>query len=182
MSLVILDRDGVINHDSEAYIKAPHEWHAITGSLESIARLNQAGYRVAIASNQSGIGRGLLDIATLEAIHDKMHRELARVNGHVDTLRYCPHRPQDHCRCRKPQPGLLLDIAHHFSMSLDGVPVVGDTWRDIEAAHTVGARAILVMTGKGRGSLAEKRSLRGVEVYDDLAAVVQALLTPAHDN
>lgn len=175
--LVILDRDGVLNHDSDAYIKAPDEWKAIAGSLEAVGRLNRAGYQVAIASNQSGIGRGLFNIATLEAIHQKMHRELARVNARVEAVVYCPHRPEEHCRCRKPKPGMLLDIAKRLSVPLTGVAVVGDAWRDIQAARAVGARPFLVLTGKGRQTLAENRLLmRGVEVHDNLAAAVDALL------
>ncbi len=177
MSLVILDRDGVINHDSEAYIKTPDEWRAITGSPEAVARLNRSGFQVVIASNQSGVGRGLFNIATLEAIHEKMHRELARVNARVEAVFYCPHRPEDHCRCRKPKPGMLLDIASRFSVSLKGVPVVGDAWRDIEAARAVGAHPILVLTGKGRRTLTKNRLLmRGIEVHDNLAIAVEALL------
>lgn len=179
MSLVILDRDGVINYDSDAYIKAPEEWQAIAGSPEAIARLNRAGCRVVIATNQSGVGRGLFDIAMLEAIHAKMHRELARVNARVDAVFYCPHRPEDHCQCRKPKPGMLYDIARRFSLSLQAVPVVGDAWRDIEAARAVGARPILVLTGKGRRTLAKRRVLmRGVEVHDNLAGAVNTLLIP----
>jgi D-glycero-D-manno-heptose 1,7-bisphosphate phosphatase len=179
MSLVILDRDGVINHDSDAYIKTPNEWKAIRGSLEAVARLNRSGYQVVIASNQSGIGRGLFDVATLQAIHEKMHRELARMNGRVDAVLYCPHRPEDHCRCRKPKPGMLFEIASRFSVPLRGVPMVGDAWRDIEAARSVEGRPILVLTGKGRDTLTKNRSsMRGVEVYDNLALAVGALLAP----
>lgn len=177
MSLVILDRDGVINHDSDAYIKTPDEWTAIPGSLEALARLNRSGYQVVIASNQSGVGRGLFDLTMLEAIHEKMLRELARVHGRIDAVFYCPHRPEEHCRCRKPRPGMLLDIARRFSVSLSGIPVIGDAWRDIEAARTVGARPMLVLTGKGRRTLADHRSfMRGVDIHDDLASAVAALL------
>ncbi len=177
MSLVILDRDGVINYDSDDYIKAADEWKAIPGSLEAVARLNRSGYRVVIASNQSGVGRGLFDIATLEAIHEKMYRALARVNAYVDAVFYCPHRPQDHCRCRKPEPGMLYDIARRFSVRLSGVPLVGDARRDIEAARRVDARPILVLTGKGRHTLVNNRLfMRGVEVHANLAVAVEALL------
>lgn len=176
MKLIILDRDGVINHDSDAYIKSPEEWQPIPGSLEAIARLNGVGCRVAIASNQSGIGRGLFDLNTLTGIHEKMHRALAHVGAHIDAVFFCPHRPADHCRCRKPQPGMLLDIARRFSLPLDGVPVVGDSWRDVAAAHAVGARPILVLTGKGRRALAEKTPSITLERHPDLASVVDTLL------
>lgn len=177
MSLVILDRDGVINYDSDAYIKSADEWRAIPGSLEAVAQLNRSGYRVVIASNQSGVGRGLFDLAALEAIHKKMYRALARVNAHVDAVFYCPHRPEDHCRCRKPEPGMLDDIARRFSVRLSGVPLVGDARRDIEAARRVGARPILVLSGKGPHTLLKNRLfLRGVEVHANLAVAVDALL------
>jgi D-glycero-D-manno-heptose 1,7-bisphosphate phosphatase len=153
--LVILDRDGVINYDSAQFIKSPDEWKPIPGSLEAIALLNQAGFRVALATNQSGIGRGLFDMATLNAIHDKMHRALSQLGGRIDALFYCPHTADDHCACRKPKPGMLEDIAHRFSANLEGVPSVGDSLRDLEASVAVGAQPILVRTGKGEKTLAE---------------------------
>jgi D-glycero-D-manno-heptose 1,7-bisphosphate phosphatase len=176
VNLVILDRDGVINFDSDEYIKAPEEWRPIPGSLEAIARLNRAGYRVVVATNQSGVGRGLFTIETLNAIHERMRALLAEVGGSIDAIFFCPHRPQDNCQCRKPRPGLLLEIASRLRISLNGVPVVGDSWRDVEAALAVGARPILVRTGKGREALAERPAPPEVAVYDDLAAVVADLL------
>src|SRR5690606_15356620 len=130
MRLVILDRDGVINEDSDAYIKSPDEWIPIPGSLEAIARLNRAEYRVVVASNQSGLARGLFDADTLSRIHEKMHRALADVGGAVDAVFFCPHGPDDECDCRKPRPGLLQDIARRLNVSLRGVPAVGDSLRD----------------------------------------------------
>lgn len=149
MKLVILDRDGVINQDSEQFIKTPDEWKPIPGSLEAIARLNHAGYRVVVASNQSGIGRGLFDMGALNAINDKMYRALALVGGRIDALFYCPHAAEADCDCRKPKPGMFLDIAQRFNVDLAGVPSVGDSLRDLQAAAAAGAQPMLVLTGKG---------------------------------
>jgi len=175
-NLIILDRDGVINEDSDDYIRSPSEWRPIPGSLEAIARLNRAGYRVVVATNQSGVGRGLFDIETLNAIHDRMRAQLAEAGGSIDAIFFCPHRPQDACPCRKPKPGMLLEIGARLRVSLVGVPTVGDSWRDIEAAQAVSARPILVRTGKGHRALAKRPVPEGVAVYDDLAAAVTALL------
>ncbi len=176
MKLIILDRDGVINHDSDDFIKSPEEWHPIPGSLEAIARLNQAGYRVVIATNQSGVGRGLFDIETLHRIHEKLRCQLAAVGGSVDAIFFCPHRPEDDCSCRKPKPGLLVDIATRLQVLLSGVPAVGDSLRDVQAARAVGAQPILVKTGKGQQTVDGQKDLRDVPVYQDLAATVEALL------
>ncbi|MDO9371674.1 MAG: D-glycero-beta-D-manno-heptose 1,7-bisphosphate 7-phosphatase [Gammaproteobacteria bacterium] len=176
MKLIILDRDGVINYDSDEFIKSPDEWVPIPGSLESIARLNRAGYTVVVASNQSGVGRGLFDLSTLHQIHEKMQREVARVGGKVDAIFFCPHTPDDHCDCRKPKPGLLLDVAKKFACELTGVPAVGDSLRDIEAAQAVGAKPVLVRTGKGGEVVKSGKLPAGVEVCDDLVAFVDALL------
>lgn len=177
MRLVILDRDGVINQDSDDYIKSPQEYVPLPGSLEAIARLNRADYTVAVATNQSGIGRGLYDQQTLEQIHAKLAGLLAEVGGHVDGIFYCPHTPDDQCDCRKPAPGLLQQISEHFGMPLTGVPLVGDALRDLQAARAVGASPILVRTGKGMRTLEKGEELEDVPVYDDLAAAVDALLT-----
>ena len=176
MRLIILDRDGVINEDSDDYIKSPEEYIPIPGSLEAIARLNQAGYTVVVASNQSGIGRGYFDVNTLNAMHDKLKRLLAEVQGHVDGIFYCPHTPEDHCDCRKPAPGLYHQISQQFHVDLTGVPVIGDSLRDIESARAVGAQPVLVRTGKGMRSLAAGKGLDGVPVYDDLASAVDAIV------
>lgn len=178
MSLIILDRDGVINHDSDDFIKSPAEWEPIEGSLEAIARLNYAGFRVVVITNQSGIARGLLDVEMLNRIHSKMRRMLSQVGGRVEAIIFCPHGPDDDCSCRKPKPGSFHDLAHRLRVSLDHVPAVGDSLRDIEAAHIAGARPILVRTGKGTD--AEKSGVPdGVPVYDDLAGVVDSLLEQA---
>jgi D-glycero-D-manno-heptose 1,7-bisphosphate phosphatase len=176
MKLVILDRDGVINFDSDAYIKSPEEWKPIPGSLEAIARLTRAGYTVAVASNQSGLARGLFDQATLERIHDKMSHAAAAAGGHIAAIVYCPHGPEDRCECRKPRAGLLRDIAARFKVELKEVPVIGDALRDVEAARAVGAQPILVRTGKGEATVRRGEGLEGVAVYPDLAAAADALL------
>lgn len=180
--LVILDRDGVINQDSDNFIKSVEEFVPIPGSLEAIARLNRAGYRVVVATNQSGLARGLLDRATLDAIHASLRQRLAAVGGQLDGIFFCPHGPDDGCDCRKPRPGLMRQIAEKFSIELEGVPVIGDSVRDLQSALAVGAMPILVRTGKGERSLASlgeasvDERLRTVPVYRDLAAVVAALL------
>ncbi len=168
---LILDRDGVINRDSDHFIKSPEEWIPLPGALEAIARLNQAGWSVAVATNQSGIARGLFDELALNAMHQKLHRELSRLGGQIDFIAYCPHGPDDGCDCRKPAPGLLHQIARRWRISLEGVPVVGDSLRDLQAARAVGARPVLVRTGKGRRTL--EQGLGGIDaaVYDDLAAL-----------
>ncbi len=176
MKLIILDRDGVINQDSDEFIKTVDEFIPLPGSLEAIARLNQSGYRVAIATNQSGIARGLYDIATLNAMHDKLRRLLSNLGAGIDMIAFCPHGPNDNCSCRKPKPGLYEEIANRFELSLKDVPVIGDSLRDLEAAKEVGSRPILVRTGKGMRTLEKGEGLEGVAVYDDLAAAVFALL------
>jgi D-glycero-D-manno-heptose 1,7-bisphosphate phosphatase len=175
MKLVILDRDGTINHDSDNYIKSPGEWRPIDGSLEAIARLTQAGYRVVVATNQSGIARGLFDTATLIAIHDVLQRAAALAGGRIDAFFFCPHAADSACACRKPKPGMLLEIARRFNVSLSGVYMVGDAPRDVEAAAAAGARPVLVLTGKGRKTLEEGKLPPGTEVYPDLAAFARKL-------
>ncbi|RMG29361.1 MAG: D-glycero-beta-D-manno-heptose 1,7-bisphosphate 7-phosphatase [Gammaproteobacteria bacterium] len=176
MRLILLDRDGVINEDSDDYIKSPEEWVPIPGSLEAIAQLNHAGYRVVVLTNQSGLSRGLFDADTLARIHQKMHQALAAVGGVVSGIFFCPHGPEDGCGCRKPAPGLFQEVAERFQATLAGVPAVGDSLRDLQAAEAVGARPILVRTGKGRRTEAALPPGHGYPVYDDLAAAVQALL------
>jgi len=176
MKLIILDRDGVINFDSDQFIKSPEEWKPIPGSLEAIARLNQAGYRVAVATNQSGIGRGLFDMPTLNAIHDKMHKQLAQVGGRVDAIFFCPHTNESNCECRKPKSGMIEEVALRFGVSLKGVPAVGDSLRDLEAAGRLGAQPYLVLTGKGTKTQAKGGLPEGTLIHPDLASVVSSLL------
>jgi D-glycero-D-manno-heptose 1,7-bisphosphate phosphatase len=176
MKLVILDRDGVINKDSSHFIKNPTEWVPIAGSLEAIALLNQSGFRVAIATNQSGLSRGLFDMATLNAIHNKMHRELATVGGRVDAVFFCPHAADDHCHCRKPDTGMIEEIGKRFSIELAGVPAVGDALRDLQAFASAGCQPILVKTGKGEETLAKGNLPPNTWVCADLAEAVQRIL------
>ena len=175
MKLVILDRDGTINHDSDQYIKSPAEWQPIAGSLDAIARLTQAGYRVVVATNQSGIARGLFDTSTLIAIHDTLARAVAQAGGRIDAFFFCPHAADSACECRKPKPGMLLEIARRFNVSLQGVCMVGDAQRDVDAAAAAGARPVLVLTGKGRKTRDEGRLPPGTEVFADLAAFARRL-------
>ena len=177
MQLIILDRDGVINKDSDEFIKSPEEWHSIPGSPEAIARLTHANFRVVVATNQSGMGRGLFNIDDFNRINEKMQREITNAGGRIDSIFYCPHRPDEGCKCRKPAPGLFIEICHRLHCDLGGVPAVGDSIRDIEVARAVGARPILVRTGKGSKTELKKKELGDTEVFDDLASAVDALLS-----
>ncbi len=176
MKLVILDRDGVINHDSKQFIKSPAEWRPIPGSIDAIAKLSQAGYRVIIATNQSGIGRGLFDMDTLNAIHEKMHRAVQQAGGRIDAIFYCPHPIEDDCKCRKPKTGMFERIAGCFNVDLIGTPSVGDSLRDLQAAAAVGARPLLVLTGKGTQTQAEGGLPEGTQVFPDLATAAEEIL------
>ena len=175
MKLVVLDRDGTINHDSDQYIKSPAEWKPIKGSVEAIARLTQAGFRVVVATNQSGLARGLFDMATLNAIHDAMHRAVHQAGGRIDAIFFCPHADEANCDCRKPRPGMLLEIAKRLNVDLEGVPAVGDSLRDLQAAATAGARPVLVLTGKGRKTREAGGLPKGTAIYPDLAAFAAQL-------
>lgn len=172
---IILDRDGVLNEDSDSYIKSPEEWQPIPGSLEAIALLNRHGYKVVVITNQSGLGRGLYDLAVLEKIHDKMHRALAEKGGRIEAIYYCPHGPGNGCRCRKPEPGLLEQFASEKAISLENVPFVGDTLRDIQAGRKAGARPILVRTGKGLKTLAENPDL-DIPIYENLYEAAEHII------
>ena len=173
--LIILDRDGVINEDSDAYVKSLAEWLPITGSIEAIARLSQRGWLIAVATNQSGLARGYFDQATLQSMHDRLQALVAEQGGQVGLIRFCPHGPDDHCDCRKPRSGLFREIAEHFALPLAGVPVVGDSLRDLEAGVAVGCAPFLVRTGKGAQT--ERKALpEGTRVFDNLAAVADFLL------
>ncbi len=177
MKLIILDRDGVINQDSDDYIKSPAEWIPIPGSLEAIALLNQHGYTVSVATNQSGIARKMYSIEILNQIHQKMHDALAAKNAKIDSVFYCPHGPDDSCDCRKPKPGLLKQIAEHYHCDLNKVYVVGDSFRDLEAALLVKATPVLVKTGKGERTIAKHaEDIKDIETHPDLFAFVERLL------
>ena len=175
MKLVVLDRDGTINHDSDQYIKSPAEWKPIKGSMEAIARLTRAGYRIVVATNQSGIARGLFDMTTLNAIHDAMHRAVAEEGGRIDAIFFCPHAADSDCECRKPRPGMLLEIGRRFNVPLEEVYMVGDAVRDVQAAAAAGAKPVLVLTGKGRKTRDAGDLPRGTQVFADLAAFAEHL-------
>ena len=176
MKLIILDRDGVINQDSDAFVKSPDEWIALPGSLAAIARLSQAGYTVVVASNQSGLARGLFDMATLNAIHAKLHRELMQAGGVIDAIFLCPHGPADSCGCRKPLPGMYHDIAGRYDADLAGVPAVGDSLRDLQAAAAAGCAPWLVLTGNGIKTRDKGGLPAGTRIAADLSAVADTLL------
>lgn len=175
MKLIILDRDGVINYDSPTFIKTPDEWKPIPGSLEAIAHLTQMGYRVVVATNQSGIGRGLLDMATLNAINDKMWKAVNQAGGRVDAMFFCPHTNTDKCDCRKPATGMFKEIAQRFGLELNGVPAIGDSLRDLQAASAAGAIPVLVLTGKGKKTSTEGGLPENTRIFPHLAAAVDAL-------
>lgn len=175
MSFVLLDRDGVINRDSDSFIKSPEEWEPLPGSLEAIAILSRSGYRIVVLSNQSGIARGLFDLPTLDHIHDKMRGRVAKAGGWIEAIYCCPHGPDDDCDCRKPKPGLLRRFAREFRTSLAGLPAIGDSLRDLEAARAAGAAPMLVRTGKGETTLRQNPAL-DVPVFPDLYEAAQFLL------
>jgi D-glycero-D-manno-heptose 1,7-bisphosphate phosphatase len=166
MKLVILDRDGTINHDSDQYIKSLDEWQPIDGSLEAIARLTQADYRIAIATNQSG----LFDTSTVISIHNTLQRAVGQMGGRIDAFFFCPHAADSACECRKPKPGMLLEIGRRFNVALEGVYMVGDALRDLQAAAAAGAKPVLVLTGKGKKTQKEGKLPPGTAVFPDLAA------------
>jgi len=176
VKLIVLDRDGVINYDSDQFIKSPDEWRAVPGSVEAIARLNHAGYRVVVATNQSGIGRGLFDMGMLNAIHEKMHKALNHAGGRLDAIFFCPHTADAKCECRKPKPGMLLEIGKRFNTELTSVPCIGDSLRDLQSADAVGAQPMLVLTGKGEKTLRDGSFPKNTVIFPDLAFAVSALL------
>ena len=169
--LIILDRDGVINHDSDEYIKSPQEWHPVEGSLEAIARLNHAGFRTVVATNQSGIARRLFTMDTLIDINNKMLRLTEEAGGHIEAVFFCPHSPDDHCSCRKPRPGMYNDISKRFRIPARELSVVGDSLRDLQAAQAIHAKPCLVRTGQGEKTekLLQESGLGDIPVFDNLA-------------
>lgn len=175
--LFILDRDGVINFESKAYVKSPEEWHPIPGSINAIAQLSQRGDTVVIATNQSGVGRGIYDLNTLDAIHAKMQKMVTEAGGVITKIYYCPHSPDDHCDCRKPQPGMLKQIQKEFQIEPADMIVVGDSFRDLQAGKAIGCQLILVKTGNGKKTLRELTSDWNVLVFDDLQSVVENFKT-----
>ncbi len=176
MALIILDRDGVINEDSDDYIKSPEEWLPIAGSLEAIGKLSHNGYQVVIATNQSGIGRKLFTIETLNAIHMKMNTHLSQFGGVIDAIFFCPHLPKDDCSCRKPKPGLYFDISERLRKPLNKVYCIGDKMTDIKAIQSAGGKPILVRTGKGQSEIDQGLVPDGTPVYDSLASFVNEIV------
>jgi D-glycero-D-manno-heptose 1,7-bisphosphate phosphatase len=178
MKFLILDRDGVINVERLDFVKTPDEWVALPGALEAIARFNRAGWRVVVATNQSGLGRGLFDTSALNAIHTKFRAELTRAGGNVEGIFMCPHTPDEGCDCRKPSPGMFLDIGRRFDIDLTQVHSVGDSARDLIAAKSVGCKTWLVLTGNGAKTLAAGDLPEGTRICADLAAVADELIPP----
>ncbi len=177
MRLIVLDRDGVINRDSASFVKSADEWLPLPGSIEAIAALSEAGFSLGVASNQSGLARGLFDRAALAAMHQKMHDLVRAAGGCIERVVVCNHGPEDHCSCRKPEPGLLYQLADYFDTELKGVAVIGDSLRDLQAAAATGARPILVRTGNGRQTEVDlPPELRSVDIFDDLAAAAASLI------
>jgi D-glycero-D-manno-heptose 1,7-bisphosphate phosphatase len=175
MKLLILDRDGVVNYDSDQYIKHPDEWRPIPGSLDAIALLTQVGWRIVVATNQSGVGRGLFDMATLNAINSKMHKAVSQAGGRIEAVFYCPDTDESRSPNRKPGPGMFLAIAERFNAPLAHAPAVGDSLRDLQAAAAVGAQPILVLTGKGARTRAAGNLPPGTAIHADLAAAARVL-------
>jgi len=177
MKIIILDRDGVINQDSDNFIKSVDEFIPLPGSIDAIAKLKHAGYKVYIATNQSGIHRGFYDVNTLHAMHEKLANLLEQKNAAIDGIEYCPHGPADRCACRKPNTGMYLNIAKHENLTdLSDVLVVGDSLRDLQAAQAVNAKPHLVRTGKGERTIKKGEGLDGIPVYNDLSDFVSQLL------
>ncbi|MBX3630444.1 MAG: D-glycero-beta-D-manno-heptose 1,7-bisphosphate 7-phosphatase [Nitrosomonas sp.] len=175
MKLVILDHNGVINQCSETFIKTPDEWLPIPGSLDAIARLTHAGYRIITATNQSGIGRGLLDMATFNTINDKMYKAVSQAGGRIDAIFFCPHTSTDKCNCRKPKTGMFEEIMQRYGTDLKNVPIIGDALRDLQVADAIGALPILLLTGKGGMTQKENELPPRTLVFDDLSAAVDAI-------
>jgi D-glycero-D-manno-heptose 1,7-bisphosphate phosphatase len=183
IELIVLDRDGVINQDSPNYVRTPQDWQPIEGSLSAIAKLNQANYKVVVATNQSGIARGYLTLNDLDAIHTKMTQAIKDVGGHLDDIFVCPHGPDENCSCRKPRPGLLLNIAKKFSIPTKNMIVIGDSMRDLLAAKSAESMAILVKTGNGSETLTyikDNHFLENIAIYNDLASAAEALISNRH--
>jgi len=182
LKLIVLDRDGVINRDIAGPVVSPDEWEPIEGSLEAIARLNHAGFQVAVATNQSGIARGVLTVDDLHAVHNKMHEQVVQAGGRIDTVVFCPHSESEKCECRKPAPGMLYTLSERLNVDLTKVPVVGDSLKDIQAAMAAAAIPVLVKTGKGKHTLKSNKGLEHIPAFDNLADYVDDLLKPEDED
>ena len=180
MKLIILDRDGVINHDSDQFIKSPEEWQPIDGSLDAIAFLTQAGYTIAVATNQSGIARGYFNVQTLNEMHSKMHKLVRQAGGEISGVWFCPHTADSHCDCRKPKSGMILDILDRFQAQAADTYLIGDSLRDLQAIANVGGKPILVHTGKGMKTLAKESEHlpQGTQIFDSLLDFAVQLVRP----
>lgn len=183
--LIILGRDGILNRYRDDHVKAPEEWLPIDGALEAVSRLNHAGWHAVVATNQSGIGRGMIDMASVNAVHSEMNRKLLAQGGRLDAVFFCPHTPEDHCDCRKPLPGMMLDIGRRYGIDLSRVPMVCDTLRDLQAAVAAGCEPHLVLTG--RAAALSPQALQqmlaqapGATVHADLAAFAEYMLAREH--
>jgi len=176
LKLIILGRDGTLNQFRDDHIKEPAEWVAVPGALEAVSRLNHAGWHVVVATNQAGIGRGMIDMSSVNAVHAHMMRILHGLGGRIDAVFFCPHAADANCECRKPNPGMLQEIGRRLNLTLAGVPMVGDGLRDLQAAAAVGAQPVLVLTGKGRRTQKEGGLPEGTRVFPDLAAFVADFL------
>ena len=176
MKLIILDNRGVLNFSSDTFIKTPDEWKPIPGSLAALARLSQAGYRIVIATNQSGIGRGLMDMETFNAINEKMYKAVIQAGGRIDAIFFCPHAKADKCNCLKPKTGMFDEIVQRYGVDLKSIPIIGDSLRDLQAAAKTGAIPVLVLTGKGKKTKAEKILPEGTKVFANLAEFVNSLI------
>jgi D-glycero-D-manno-heptose 1,7-bisphosphate phosphatase len=177
MKIILLDRDGVINHDSDKFIKSADEFTFIPGSVDAIASLSQAGFKVVVCTNQSGLGRGLFTMEDLNEIHEKLHQSVEQAGGVIDVIIFCPHTPDDNCSCRKPKPGMIIDICERFNVEdMAQVIMIGDSIRDLQAITNAGGRAILVKTGNGKKTLAKETLPEGTLVFDDLLAASQYVL------
>lgn len=182
VKLIVLDRDGVINDDLQRPLVSPEEWVPIEGSLDAIARLHQAGWSVAVATNQSGIGLGLMELATLHEIHRCMHEKVGLAGGKIDVVAFCPHSDSEDCACRKPAPGMLYTISERLGVELTNVVMVGDSLRDMQAAMAAAATPIMVRTGKGQNTLDTHKGLEHIPAYDNLASYVDELLAPKEEE
>jgi D-glycero-D-manno-heptose 1,7-bisphosphate phosphatase len=179
MKIIILDRDGVINHDSTEFIKNADEWEPISGSIEAIANLTQAGYKVVVCTNQSGIGRKLYSMEDLNLIHEKMHKTVEQEGGEIVAIFFCPHKADDNCSCRKPKPSMILDIVDRFNIdNVSNLMFVGDSLRDLEAISAAGGIPVLVKTGNGKKTLADNNLPEGTLVFKNLLAFSEYLLAP----
>ena len=180
MKLIILDRDGVINHDSDQFIKSPEEWQPIDGSLDAIAFLTQAGYTIAVATNQSGIARGYFNVQTLNEMHAKMHKLVRQAGGEISGVWFCPHTADSNCDCRKPKPGMVLDILDRFQAQASETYLIGDSLRDLQAIASAGGQPILVRTGKGMKTLEKDGGNlpQGTQIFDSLLDFAVHLVRP----